>query len=195
MLRNPVQLRLEKCVSWQHLTFMAALCERMYPNYALFCKETQFADAYQYRVVLDAVWEILTVKSAKINFDRQLEKVEEMVPSESDFDLYLVYPAIDACHALADLLHALLDKDEIPDFCQKISNISVKTVADLEFAQTGIEVTDENQKENEAVCLEWDTQWDIYRAFRDEESRNVEMIKDLRFELREDCVSNIGIEL
>ena len=34
MLQNPIHLRLEKLESWQHVTFMACLCERMYPNYA-----------------------------------------------------------------------------------------------------------------------------------------------------------------
>ncbi|MCX2959424.1 MAG: DUF416 family protein, partial [Serratia symbiotica] len=28
MLRNPIHLRLERLESWQHLTFMASLCER-----------------------------------------------------------------------------------------------------------------------------------------------------------------------
>ncbi|MEI7219559.1 DUF416 family protein, partial [Pectobacterium carotovorum] len=37
MLRNPIHLRLEKLASWQHVTFMACLCERMYPNYHEFC--------------------------------------------------------------------------------------------------------------------------------------------------------------
>jgi uncharacterized protein YjaG (DUF416 family) len=31
MLQNPIHLRLEKLESWQHVTFMACLCERMYP--------------------------------------------------------------------------------------------------------------------------------------------------------------------
>ena len=33
MLQNPVHLRLAKLESWQHMTFMACLCERMFPNY------------------------------------------------------------------------------------------------------------------------------------------------------------------
>lgn len=32
MLQNPIHLRLEKLESWQHVTFMACLCERMYPT-------------------------------------------------------------------------------------------------------------------------------------------------------------------
>lgn len=195
MLNNPVQLRLEKLEPWQHLTFMVSLCERMYPNFALFCEETGFAEAQKYRVIVDSIWEILTVKSAKINFDNQLEKLEDLVPSADDFDLYAVNPAIDACVALADLLHAMLDRDLMLETVSKISSLSAETVADLEFAQTGIEITNDNQKENEAVCEEWDVQWAIFRALKDAEKRDIELIKSLREELRDEPVSNIGIAL
>ena len=73
MLQNPIHLRLEKLESWQHVTFMACLCERMYPNYAMFCQQTEFADGQLYRRILDLIWETLTVKDAKVNFDSQLE--------------------------------------------------------------------------------------------------------------------------
>jgi len=195
MLKNPVQLRLEKLEPWQHLTFMVSLCERMYPNFALFCEETEFAEAQKYRIILDSIWEILTVKSAKINFENQLEKLEDLVPSANDFDIYAVNPAIDACVALADLLHAMLDRDLMLETVNKLSSLSAETVADLEFAQTGVEITDENQKESEAVCEEWDVQWAIFRALKEAEKRDIELIKSLREELRDEPVSNIGIEL
>lgn len=65
-MRNPIHKRLEHFESWQHLTFMACLCERMYPNYQLFCQVTeQQANAKVYQNILNLVWEFLTVKSAK----------------------------------------------------------------------------------------------------------------------------------
>ena len=51
MLQNPIHLRLEKLESWQHVTFMACLCERMYPNYAAFCKQTAFGEGQIYRQI------------------------------------------------------------------------------------------------------------------------------------------------
>ncbi|MED5659215.1 DUF416 family protein, partial [Enterobacter hormaechei] len=53
MLQNPIHLRLERLASWQHVTFMACLCERMYPNYAVFCQQTGFGDGQIYRRILD----------------------------------------------------------------------------------------------------------------------------------------------
>ncbi|NOH63984.1 DUF416 family protein [Vibrio sp. RE88] len=195
MLQNPLQLRLEKLEPWKQITFMACLCERMYPNFAMFCDSTEFAEPRIYRDILDSIWEQLTVKGAKVNYERQLEKLEEIIPSSEDFDFYGVYPAIDACIGLSTLLHGLLDRDDLFESMQKISQQSVQTVAQLEEAQTGLEVTNDNQKDNEAVCEEWDVQWAIFRPLKDAQERDIELIKDLRFELREDGVSNIGVSL
>jgi len=195
MLQNPVQVRLEKFEPWQQITFMACLCERMYPNYAMFCDNTEFAQARVYRDILDSVWEQLTVKTAKVNFEHQLEKLEEIIPNSDEFDVYAVYPAIDACVALSTLLHGLLDRDYLFENMLEISQISVMTVAQLEEAQTGEAITNENQKQNEAVCEEWDVQWAIYRPLREAEKRDIDLIKDLRQELREEAVSNIGVTL
>lgn len=195
MLQNPLQVRLEKFEPWQQITFMASLCERMFPNYAKFCENTEFAEARVYRDILDSVWELLTVKSAKINFERQLEKLEELIPSSEDYEFYGVYPAIDACVGLSTLIHGLLDRDYLFENMLKLSQISVVTVAQLEEAQTGEEITNENQKENEAVCEEWDVQWAIFRPLKEATERDIDLIKDLRAELRDDAVSNIGVEL
>lgn len=195
MLQNPIQLRLEKLDSWQHITFMAALVERMYPNYAVFCQQTAFADPQAFRQLLDAVWEVLTVKNAKINFERQLEKLEALIPTTEEFDLYLVYPAIDACVAMSTLIHTLLDRDLMMESVLKISQQSVASVAQLEEAQTGIEVTNENQKEVESVCAEWDVQWAIFRALREAKERDVEMIRGIRNELRGEGISNLGLSI
>ncbi|KKD61267.1 hypothetical protein RN22_06560 [Grimontia sp. AD028] len=195
MLQNPIQLRLEKLDSWQHITFMTALVERMYPNYAAFCQQTEFAEPQAFRQLLDAVWEVLTVKNAKINFERQLEKLEELIPTTEEFDIYLVYPAIDACVSMSTLIHTLLDRDLLLESVLKVSQQSVASVAQLEEAQTGVEVTNENQKEIESVCAEWDMQWAIFRALKEAEERDVEMIRGIRNELREEGVSNLGLSL
>ncbi|UGA54674.1 YjaG family protein [Vibrio sp. VB16] len=193
MLQNPLQVRLEKFEPWQQITFMACLCERMYPNYVVFCENTEFAESRIYRDILDSIWELMTVKSAKINFERQLEKLEELIPSSEDFDFYGVYPAIDACKGLSTLIHGLLDRDYLFENMLSVSELSVMTVAQLEEAQGGDEITNENQKENEAVCTEWDVQWAIYKPLKDAVRRDIDLIKGLRQEIKDEGVSNLGI--
>jgi len=194
MLRNPIHLRLEKLESWQHVTFMASLCERMYPNYQAFCLETGFGEAQLYRRILDLIWETLVVKDAKVNFDSQLEKLEEAVPSSDDYDIYGVYPAIDACIALGELIHSRLSGETL-SHAIAVSETSIRTVAMLEMTQAGKEMTDEELKVIPAVEEEWDIQWEIFRLLADCEERDLELIKGLRSDLREAAVSNIGINL
>ncbi|QKJ88964.1 DUF416 family protein [Paramixta manurensis] len=193
MLRNPIHLRLEKLESWQHVTFMACLCERMYPNYWAFCQQTGFADAQIYRRILDLVWETLTVKEAKVNFDSQLEKLEEAIPNAEDYDLYGVYPAIDACVALSELLHSRLSGETL-EHAIGVSDASITTVAMLEMTQSGREMSDDELKDNPAVEEEWDIQWEIFRLLAACEERDLELIKGLRSDLREAGISNIGIK-
>jgi len=194
MLRNPIHLRLEKLESWQHVTFMASLCERMYPNYQAFCLETGFGEPQLYRRILELIWETLVVKDAKVNFDSQLEKLEEAVPSSDDYDIYGVYPAIDACIALGELIHSRLSGETL-SHAVAVSETSIRTVAMLEMTQAGKEMTDEELKVIPAVEEEWDIQWEIFRLLADCEERDLELIKGLRSDLREAAVSNIGINL
>ena len=194
MLRNPIHLRLEKLESWQHVTFMACLCERLYPNYWAFCQQTGFADTQRYRRILDLIWESLTVKDAKINFDSQLEKLEEAIPLADDFDVYGVYPAIDACVALSELLHSRLSGETL-EHAIEVSKASITTVAMLEMTQAGREMTDEELGELPAIEEEWDLQWEIFRLLAACEERDLELIKGLRSDLREAATSNIGIKI
>ncbi|MGR5542590.1 DUF416 family protein, partial [Vibrio campbellii] len=90
------------------------------------------------------------------------------------------------------LLHALLDRDDLLENAIEVSQQSVKTVAQLEEVQLDIEISNDNQKDNEAVCAEWDVQWAIFRPLKDAYQHDAELIRDLRDELKEEGVSNIG---
>ncbi|MGV3346773.1 YjaG family protein [Enterobacteriaceae bacterium LUAb1] len=192
MVRNPIHLRLEKLAGWQHQTFMACLCERMYLNYWAFCQETQFGDPQLYTRVLDLVWEYLTVKDARINFDNQLEKLGDAIPSADNYDIYGIYPAIDACVALSDLLHSLLSGETL-ERAIEVSETSAATVAMLEMTLVGHEMSDEELKANQSMEDEWDIQWEIFRLLAASTERDIELIKGLRSDLRNAAISNIGI--
>lgn len=192
MLRNPIHLRLSKLESWQHITFMACLCERMYPNFRLFCQQTAFTEEMVYRRILDLVWESLLVKDAKVNFDSQLEKLEQVIPDGQNFALYAVYPAIDACVALSELLHSKLSGETL-EHAIAVSKASMTTVAMLEMSQQGQELSDQQLSHHQSVIDEWDMQWEIFRLLLECEERSPELIKGLRTELRESGISNIGV--
>lgn len=111
-----------------------------------------------------------------MNFDSQLEKLEEAIPAADDFDLYGVYPAIDACVALSELIHSRLSGETL-EHAIEVSKTSITTVAMLEMTREGREMTDEELKANPAVEQEWDIQWEIFRLLADCEERDLELIK------------------
>ena len=195
MMRNPIQKRLEHLATWQHLTFMACLCERMYPNYHLFCQITeQPQNAKVYHNILNLVWEYLTVKEANINFENQLEKLENIIPDVNDYDFYGVVPALDACEGLAEVLHTIIAGASLEQ-AVKVSQLSLGTVAgylETEYDRTLSEV---ELKESDLIQQELDVQWQLYRALKEAERHDVELISDLKNALREEAVSNICIKI
>ena len=195
MMRNPIHKRLENLATWQHLTFMACLCERMYPNYHLFCQITeQPQNAKVYHNILNLVWEYLTVKEANINFENQLEKLENIIPDVNDYDFYGVVPALDACEGLAEVLHTIIAGASLEQ-AVKVSQLSLGTVAgylETEYDRTLSEV---ELKESDLIQQELDVQWQLYRALKEAERHDVELISDLKNALREEVVSNICIKI
>ena len=193
-MRNPIHKRLENLESWQHLTFMAALCERMAPNFKLFCQMNELsAETKTYQNILNLVWEYLTVKDAKINFENQLEKLETIIPDVNDYERFGVVPALDACQALAEILHAIIAGETL-ERAVETSLISLGTVTSLLETETGRDWSDSELKESEDIQAELDVQWQIYRLLKECEKRDIELILDLKNEIRAEGISNIGIE-
>ena len=193
-MRNPIHKRLENLESWPHLTFMVALCERMAPNFKLFCQMNELsAETKTYQNILNLVWEYLTVKDAKINFENQLEKLETIIPDVNDFESFGVVPALDACQALAEILHAIIAGETL-ERAVEISLISLGTVTSLLETETGQDWSESELKESEDIQAELDVQWQIYRLLKECEKRDIELILDLKNEIRAEGISNIGIE-
>lgn len=193
-MRNPIHKRLENLESWQHLTFMAALCERMAPNFKLFCQMNELSvEAKTYQNILNLVWEYLTVKDAKINFENQLEKLETIIPDVNDYESFGVVPALDACQALAEILHAIIAGETL-ERAVEMSLISLGTVTSLLETETGRHWSESKLKESEDIQAELDVQWQVYRLLKECEKRDIELILDLKNEIRAEGISNIGIE-
>ncbi|MDF7666403.1 DUF416 family protein [Orbaceae bacterium ESL0727] len=194
MIKNPVQLRVAKLAEWQQRLFMACLCERMYPNFAFYCQQVNSDNMQAYRKILDLVWESLLVKEAKINFDLQLEKLEAIIPIITEESPYLIYPAIDACEALGEVLHSYLSND-IDEHSAQVSSISAMTIAEMIMTQQNKLLTIDEQMQLAEVIEEFDLQWEIFRTIRDESEYNRDIIKGLRDDIKDAKVSNIGVFL
>ena len=97
---------------WKQQVFAAGLVARMRPNYQLFAELSGEGDAQVFGSILDIVWEHLAGYNQKINFDKQLDKLEVITPDPAQFDMYGVWPALDSCVALACLVNLCEHADE-----------------------------------------------------------------------------------
>ncbi|SDM39777.1 hypothetical protein SAMN05192555_112152 [Franzmannia pantelleriensis] len=98
--------RLRQLGPRQRQAFMATLCERLLPNYALYAENSGHGDVRGLRVILDLVWESLAVREAKIDFERQADKLAELEPPADD-DSFGARRALEAVVALSALLDTL----------------------------------------------------------------------------------------
>ena len=195
MIKNPVQLRLAKLPVWKQRLFMVCLCERMYPNFIYYCNLQQDElSAVGYKKILDLIWESLLVENVKINFDLQLEKLESLIPIVNNDSPYMVYPAIDACQALSEILHSFIS-GEIVEHTARVSSISATTVAEFEMTKDNIELSEDEQSSLPCVIEEFDLQWEIYRLLIDENNENIDLIRGLKMDIRSAETSNIGVFL
>ena len=104
---------------WQQIVLGAALVSRMAPNYALFCEVSDSGDSRVFNAILDVVWEFARGDNTRIHFDKQQDKLEAITPDPARFDVYGVWPALDATVALASLLGA----------CERFSSDDIIAIA------------------------------------------------------------------
>ncbi len=176
--------------------FCAALSERLFPNFALFSRLVEFGDAQQLRQILNGVWDHLSNSGARMNFDVQLDNVENNMPDLDVFEMYGASPALDAVIALFSTLSCILDNDAAE--AVSVANLSRECVA------TFIEVTEGDDQMSDEELVRFINTHEMMlqeEAFQDavleqlevEGPFNPEKIRLLRQLGQNEGFSNIGI--
>lgn len=129
----------------------ATLVQRMLPNYQLFSEATEFGDIHIMQSALAVMWERIVSRKVKVDFEKQIEKIEPCVPELTDFDMVGVYPAIDSATALISLIQGIEEEDAkyLVDV-SKISQASVSKMIEFELASE-MEDSEEIIIENKAI--------------------------------------------
>lgn len=193
--REGFKARLRDLSRRQQLAFMAALCERLLPNYGLYAQMTGQGDPDALRVVLDLVWESLMVREAKIDFARQADKLGEAEPPEDD-ESFGARRAVEVMMALSTLLDAL--QGETPDAALTVSGLSKSGVQAFVEMTEGAEDDDAERaaarlRAHPLMADERDFQEAVLEAAEARLDR--ETLKALRRLGRNDGVSNLGLSL
>lgn len=169
----------------------------MYPNYQLFSEVCEFGDPQVLDTVLNLLWQSMYDQKLKLNIDLYLERLDLNTPEPSDFDVYGVYPAMDAAVALTSLLSAIQSKVE--DDITNISKLSSATVANYIEAtleeEMDEEALDDHIFNHEVMQEEKALQASLLEIIEENPKITADFVKALRKELVQAGVSNIGISV
>ncbi|MDF3920051.1 YjaG family protein [Salinicola salarius] len=185
--------RLRRLDARQQIAFMAALSERLVPNYALYAGMSGHGNPSVMNNVLDLVWERLKVASARIDFDKQAEKLAEIEPPEDD-DSFGARRATESVMALTTLLDAL--RGEAPEAALEVSRVSrngVRAYIEMTEGSEDAERLDALFREHELMQDERDFQDAVLEAL--EADPRLEDLRALRILGRNQGVSNLGLSL
>lgn len=188
--------QLKELAPWQQTAFATALAERMYPNYALFCQVTeQDEQAAALKKGLMLIWEQLANKESKINFEVQLEKLADLIPNDMDYEMYGVYPAIDAAMAAHTAMELAMGTQA--EEVTRVSRLMRQTIISF------IEATEE-LPEDEKACRNMLNNHELMqfdREFQDEVLQQIsamkhpqkDALKELRLMAQNEGVSCLGL--
>ncbi|MFG1490641.1 YjaG family protein [Oceanospirillum sp. HFRX-1_2] len=188
--------QLKELAPWQQTAFAAALAERMYPNYALFCQVTeQEEQAAALKKGLMLIWEQLANKDSKINFEVQLEKLADLIPNDADYEMYGVYPAIDAAMAAHTAMELAMGTQA--EEVTRVSRLMRQTI--ISFIEATEELPEDEKARRKVLNDHELMQFD--REFQDEVLQQISAMKhpqkdklrELRLMAQNDGVSCLGL--
>nr|WP_298250004.1 YjaG family protein [uncultured Halomonas sp.] len=184
--------RLQALEPRRQQAFMAALCERLLPNYVLYAQTGGQGNPAGLRAILDLVWERLAIAGAKIDFERQAEKLAELAPPEDD-DSFGARRATEAVAAPSALLDTL--QGEAPEAVLEVSRASrggVRAFIELTEGEDDGERLGVLVREHPLMADENDFQDAVLEAV-EEGALDRDALKALRRLGYNDGVSNLGL--
>lgn len=195
------EARLEALEGRAAVAFMAALIERLLPNYLLYAELSGQGDGKSARVILDLVWEGLSVRDARIDFARQAEKLTALEPDTDQDESFGARVALDATMALAaclDALQSVLDKKRGGDSPLEVSRLSIGSVARYIELSEGEGLDDEALmalvEAHALMADERDFQCAVLESL-EQGALDRERLRELRRLGRNEGFSNIGLSL
>lgn len=180
---------------WQQIAFSAALCERIFPHYALFDSLSETNHVLIARTALDQVWKQLSLRG-NMNADTQLTKVEAIVHNEED-ESFGAGLAFDALVALMATLHCV-DHASYED-AASVAHLSRESVAKFVELHAEVELSDEQLirhiSTHELMVKELAFQSDVMQLLISQNVAKSSQIDQLKLMAMADGVSNIGISM
>lgn len=190
---NGFHQRLQALDPLAQQAFMAALCERLMPNYALYAQATGRGDVKTLSSIMALVWERLQVREARIDFDRQADKLTACQPPAED-DSFGARRAMETVAALSALLDTLRGGSQAAVI--EVSRVSRSGVQAFIAMTEGDEDSEAlAAKEREHLLMDDENGFQDAVLAAVEAPLGREALKALRQLGRNEGVSNLGISL
>ena len=189
--------RIRELTRRQQTILSLTLLERMKPNYQLFAQVTEFPQPYDLDNLMQNLWDRALVKGAKVNLAAMENKFEELTPSEHEFDMYGVYPALYFCTAMLTYIAGEASDDEFDPVA--IAKISQGSIVHLIEYQAGEQELDNSAiREHELMQAETELLSALIEWLENSKlgGMDAKKIQQTALELAfADGVTNIGIEI
>ncbi|MDL0432543.1 YjaG family protein [Marinobacter sp. TBZ242] len=182
---------------WREFTFLMALAERSFPNYALFADAVELKTGAKMRQLLDLGWEMLQKDASEAAIPQLLAKLEALSPDVNAYDAYGVYPAFDFCQLLEQALLNRLNPGK--HRATEASQMATATVVNFIELSEG-----EDLEEDELVRLleqhplmkeDKVFQRELVLALKRQRTPTSQFVERIRADAANDGVSNLGISL
>ncbi|MCW8885336.1 MAG: YjaG family protein [Motiliproteus sp.] len=195
MASTNLREQLQSFQPWQLAALTAAQAERMFPNYQLFAQLVEGAgDADVVRMALDKVWDHLCQRG-KVNFETQMERVEAQIPNVEDYDMYGVYPALDAVVAVCAAINQV-EKATVEEALNS-AQLSEECVATYLEVIAEADLSDEELvrfiNTHELMEQELDFRQQVIGKLSASDKQQAKLLDAIRDLANNEGVSNIGI--
>jgi len=182
---------------WREFTFLLALSERSFPNYALFADAVGLKTGAKMRLLLDSCWDMLEERPSESEIPKMLARLETLSPDVDEYDAYGVYPAFDFCQLLEQaLLNRLNPAKHRASEAAQLATATVMNFIELSEGD-GLDEDELVRLLEQHPLMKEDKlfQRDLVLALKKQRTPTGRFIEETRTMAANNGISNLGIEI
>ena len=182
---------------WREFTFLLALSERSFPNYALFADAVGLKTGAKMRLLLDSCWDMLEERPSESEIPKMLARRETLSPDVDEYDAYGVYPAFDFCQLLEQaLLNRLNPAKHRASEAAQLATATVINFIELSEGD-GLDEDELVRLLEQHPLMKEDKlfQRDLVLALKKQRTPTGRFIEETRTMAANNGISNLGIEI
>ena len=191
------QRQIQNFSDWQLTALATAVTERAWPNFALFSELVEFGEPQELRHCLNMLWDYIAGLQSSKNFERLLERLDDNIPLEDDYDMFGVQPALDFTVSLHCSIECAM-KASVDDAASALT-LSLSTIGKMiKYAEAdelkGIELT-QYIEDHELFTDHMAFIDELIATLSNQKAQNKDFSKQLRLFSANEGVSQLGVAL